>query len=212
MKIQQGKKYIWKLPVIDEMTALSYASEYNISVPIAQILLSRGFSTKELIDSYLFSSLEKDVAHPSLLKDADKAVDRIIQAIDRQEKILIFGDYDVDGITSSALMMHCLLPLTTQVNFFLPHRVRDGYGLSERVVERAAQRRKPAAAFHRLKLDNDMAVLAVSAALTDKPAFGAGGNGDGLFVSHLRFTDIRLDAELADKAADNNIEVKFAHT
>jgi single-stranded-DNA-specific exonuclease len=139
METQQGKKYIWKLPSADQATALPLAAEYNISVPIVQTLLSRGFSTKELLDSYLFSSFEKDVAHPSLLKDANKAVDRILEAIEKKEKILIFGDYDVDGITSSALMMHCLLPLGANVNFFLPHRVRDGYGLSETIVTRAAQ-------------------------------------------------------------------------
>src|SRR4029078_956992 len=72
------------------------------------------------------------------LKDALKAVERIEHAIERGEKILVFGDYDVDGITSSALMMNCLLPLGAQANFFLPHRVRDGYGLSPKIVDRAA--------------------------------------------------------------------------
>ncbi len=73
------------------------------------------------------------------MKDAQKAVDRILKAIANKEKILIFGDYDVDGITSSALMMICLLPFGADVNFFLPHRVRDGYGISTKIVERAAQ-------------------------------------------------------------------------
>ena len=74
-----------------------------------------------------------------MLKDAQKSVERIVQAIDAGEKILVFGDYDVDGITSSAMMMICLLPLGAQVNFFLPHRVRDGYGLSVKGIERAAR-------------------------------------------------------------------------
>ncbi len=139
MKIQQGKKYLWNLPFVEQSEVLPLAAEYNISVPIAQILFTRGFTTKASIDAYLFSSFEKDVAHPSLLKDAEKAVDRILHAIDKKEKILICGDYDVDGITSSALMMDCLLPLGANINFFLPHRVRDGYGLSERVVQRAAE-------------------------------------------------------------------------
>ncbi len=56
-----------------------------------------------------------------------------------KKKFLFAGDYDVDGITSSALMMICLLPLGADVNFFLPHRVRDGYGISTKIVERAAQ-------------------------------------------------------------------------
>jgi len=74
-----------------------------------------------------------------LLKDAEKAVDRILLAMERQEQILVFGDYDVDGITSSSLMMICLLPLGAKINYFLPNRVKDGYGLSTKIVERAAQ-------------------------------------------------------------------------
>jgi single-stranded-DNA-specific exonuclease len=139
MNTQQGTKYLWKLPQTDQNAVLECAREYNISVPIAQTLFSRGYCSKQEIDAYLFSSFERDVAHPGSLKDAQKAVDRIICALNNNEKILVFGDYDVDGITSSALMMLCLKPLGANINFFLPHRVRDGYGLSVKIVERAAQ-------------------------------------------------------------------------
>ncbi|CAN5183593.1 hypothetical protein BH09DEP1_BH09DEP1_4580 [soil metagenome] len=135
----RGAKYLWKLPQGDPQAIWSIAASYNLSYPIAQLLISRGYTTKELIDSFLFSSFEKDVPHTSAMKDAQKAIDRILQAIANKEKILIAGDYDVDGITSSALMMICLLPLGADVNFFLPHRVRDGYGISSKIVERAAQ-------------------------------------------------------------------------
>jgi single-stranded-DNA-specific exonuclease len=139
MKLRQGSKYLWKIPSYDSASLLSLATAYNLSLPIIQTLASRGFVTTQALNSYLFSSFEKDVMHPSKLKDAVKAVDRILYAIGHKEKILIFGDYDVDGITSSALMMHCLLPLGAQVNFYLPHRVHDGYGLSDKIVIRAAQ-------------------------------------------------------------------------
>lgn len=135
----QGAKYLWKLPDVDQQTVLSVASMYNLSLPIAQTLCSRGLVEKKQLDEYLFSSFERDVAHASLMKDADKSVDRILQAIADKEKILVFGDYDVDGITSSAMMMACLLPLGAKINFFLPHRVKDGYGLSVKAVERAAK-------------------------------------------------------------------------
>src|SRR5690606_1843814 len=85
------------------------------------------------------TTYESVVAHAAQLKDAEKAVDRILQAIDNKEHILVFGDYDVDGITSSSLMMICLLPIGAKINFFLPHRVRDGYGLSTKIIERAAE-------------------------------------------------------------------------
>lgn len=139
MSTLTGAKYLWKLPIVDQAAILHIASHYTLSLPIAQTLYTRGHITPEQINAYLFSSLEKDVAHPSLMKDAQKAVDRIIKAIEKQEKILIFGDYDVDGITSCSLMMICLLPLNAQVNYFLPHRVKDGYGISTKVVERAVQ-------------------------------------------------------------------------
>lgn len=138
MQYVQGHKYLWKLPYTDMQAVLSIASKYSLSLPIAQTLCARGFTTPAAIDAFLFSSLEKDVHHPALMKDAQKAVDRIIYAIEHEQKILICGDYDVDGVTSSAMMLACLLPLKAQVNFFLPHRVKDGYGLSAKTVERAA--------------------------------------------------------------------------
>lgn len=135
----QGEKYLWQLPEVDQQLVLDFASAYNLPFGIIQTLLSRGYTSKDAIDSFLHCSLEKDVKHPALLKDAQKAVDRIIQAINNGEKILVAGDYDVDGITSSSLMMLCLKSLGAHINFFLPHRVNDGYGLSTKVVDRAAQ-------------------------------------------------------------------------
>ncbi len=137
MELIHGHKYVWRLPK-HEQAIYDIATSYNLSIPIAQTLFNRGFVSKESIDSYLFSSFEKDVFHPSLLKDALKAVERIERAINEKEKMLIFGDYDVDGITSSSLMMICLLPLGANVNFYLPHRVRDGYGISKKIIEKAA--------------------------------------------------------------------------
>lgn len=139
MKTVQGSKYLWKLPDHDRQAVCDIAASYNLSFPIAQTLLTRGFATKQEIDSFLFSSYERDVAHPALMKDALKAVERIEKAVKDQEKILIFGDYDVDGITSASLMLICLLPLKADINFFLPNRVKDGYGLSVNGIERAAQ-------------------------------------------------------------------------
>lgn len=134
----QGEKYVWQMPEEQREQALAIASKYSLSMPIAHTLLARGFATEDDIESFLFSSFERDVAHPSQMKDADRSVDRILQAIEKQEKILVCGDYDVDGVTSSAMMLACLMPLGAQINFFLPHRVKDGYGLSVKTVERAA--------------------------------------------------------------------------
>lgn len=126
------------MPHEDSGQILSIASAYSLSLPIAQTLFTRGYKTSKQIDEYLFSSLEKDVAHPSCMKDAQKVVDRLIVAMNHGEKILIAGDYDVDGITSSALLLSCLVPLGASINFFLPNRIKDGYGLSVATVEKAA--------------------------------------------------------------------------
>ena len=134
----QGKKYLWILPEHKNNDHIELAASYNLSVSIIQTLCARGITEKDQLNAYLFGS-DCDVTHPSQLKDAQKAVDRIIQAIDNKEKILIFGDYDVDGITSSSLLMNSLLLLGADVNFFLPNRVRDGYGLSPKIVKRAAK-------------------------------------------------------------------------
>jgi single-stranded-DNA-specific exonuclease len=135
--LRDGAKYIWQLPEHSTQAVLDLAHLYNISVPIMHTLHARGMTTKEELDAYLFSTSERDVTHASHLKDAEKAVERILKAIKDKEKILICGDYDVDGITSSAMMMTCLLPLGAHINFFLPHRVHDGYGLSSKTVTRA---------------------------------------------------------------------------
>jgi single-stranded-DNA-specific exonuclease len=138
-QVVQGSKYAWQVPEKKQEQALSIAASYNLSLPLCHALLSRGFASREQIDAYLFSSKERDISSAVLMKDAQKAVDRINHAIKHKEKILVFGDYDVDGITSSSLMMTCLMPLDAQVNFYLPHRVKEGYGLSTKVVKRAAQ-------------------------------------------------------------------------
>lgn len=135
----QGNKYLWKLPNENKQEVLDLAFSCSLSMPIAQVLVSRGFLNKEQAEDFLFSSKEKDVFDANLLKDARKGVERILQAIERGEKILVFGDYDVDGITSCSMFVLCLSQLGAQVNFYLPNRVTDGYGISEKIVARAAK-------------------------------------------------------------------------
>lgn len=134
----QGSKYLIGLPQISTKQIEEIAAHFNLSLPLAQVLLSRGLHDVASIQDYLVTSYQNNVHDARLMKDASKAVARILQAIDKQEKILIFGDYDVDGITSSSLMMMGLLSLHAKVNFYLPNRVKDGYGLSSKIVQKAA--------------------------------------------------------------------------
>lgn len=134
----QGEKYVWYQKSHETQTIVTLAQRYNVMPSVIETLATRGMTTAESIDEFLFAPVEQIISDPRLMQDAEKAVERIERAIAAQEKILIAGDYDVDGVTSSALMLACLIPLGAQVNFFLPHRQRDGYGLSVRTIQRAA--------------------------------------------------------------------------
>lgn len=134
----KGQKYVWRLKPSNPQKSLAIAKKFALSLPIAKVLVARGFDTFELVTRILFSDFDKDVACPSKLKDVAKAVDRILFAIDNQEKMLIFGDYDVDGMTSTSIAMLALVPLGAQINYFLPDRQKDGYGITAKAVERAA--------------------------------------------------------------------------
>ncbi|MFC1894769.1 single-stranded-DNA-specific exonuclease RecJ [Candidatus Dependentiae bacterium] len=133
----KGEKFLWRLKKSDKAVVRKIACDCNLSISVAQVLFVRGFKNKKQINSFIFPSIKENVFDPKLLKDSDKAIDRINLAINKKEKILVFGDYDVDGITSTSLLMVSLLPLGADINFYLPNRIKDGYGLSEKIVKRA---------------------------------------------------------------------------
>jgi single-stranded-DNA-specific exonuclease len=133
----KGCRYVWHHTAPDTEATYHIATTYNLSRPIAETLVKRGFSV-ETIRPFLFGTKEESVASGSLLKDANRAVDRIEQALARKEKMLIFGDYDVDGMTATAVALLALKPCGAQINFTLPHRCKDGYGLSPQIVKKAA--------------------------------------------------------------------------
>lgn len=133
----RGLKFLWNQRQAHQQDVLALASSWKLSLPVAHALVGRGYSTPEQLGQLLFPDTTRHIAHPTLLKSADQAVARILTAIKNGEKILIFGDYDVDGITSTSLMLLALLPLGAKINFFLPVRAKHGYGLSIYAVEQA---------------------------------------------------------------------------
>lgn len=135
---RQGEKYRWQLIEADEAAVRTLSDATSLSVPIARTLYTRGYDTPEKVFGFITMG-EEWIADPALLKGATQAVDRLQKALENNEKILIFGDYDVDGITSTAIMLSCLLPLDANINYFLPNRKRDGYGLSSRIAKKAAE-------------------------------------------------------------------------
>src|SRR5579871_22589 len=103
----------------------------------ARVLLSRGLDDPASAERFLAPALEH-LLDPYLLAGMDEAVQRLRGAIDRREKILIYGDYDVDGTTSVVILKKAIELAGGQVSFFVPHRLRDGYGMRSDTVEKAA--------------------------------------------------------------------------
>ena len=103
-----------------------------------KLLANRGMVEKTQIQAYLYPS-RKSFHNPFLMKDMEKAVQRIKKAIANKEKIMIFGDYDVDGISGTAILFQTLKTMGARVSYRLPHRVKDGYGLSNAFVEEFAK-------------------------------------------------------------------------
>lgn len=101
---------------------------------LAQCLVNRGFDAPEKIHTFLEPRL-KNLGDPFALPNMSAAVDRLFAARERGEPLVIFGDYDVDGVTSTALLFEVLTQLGWKVNFYLPHRMDEGYGLSRDGVE-----------------------------------------------------------------------------
>lgn len=97
---------------------------------IVKILFERGYKTTQTISDFLKPSLSQ-LHQPNLLPDMEKSVVRIIQAIEKKEPILIYGDYDTDGATATALLLRVLRKIGAKASFYIPHRVYEGYGLSE---------------------------------------------------------------------------------
>ncbi len=111
----------------------------SLDVPplIARLLRNRGVTDPDVGRMWLRGSL-RDLPDPRAMHGMDAAVDRIVSAIDRRERICVHGDYDVDGCTSVALLVHLLRRLGADVTWYAPHRLRDGYGVALHTVERLA--------------------------------------------------------------------------
>jgi len=126
--------YRWSLVPPQPLLAGQLAAELRLSPLLAQCLLNRGFSEPEAIARFLEPRLQH-LADPFLLPNMDTAAARLLAARKRAEPLVIFGDYDVDGVTSTALLTEVLGRLGWETNFYLPHRMDEGYGLSQDGVE-----------------------------------------------------------------------------
>ncbi|WP_299435437.1 single-stranded-DNA-specific exonuclease RecJ [uncultured Aquimarina sp.] len=128
----------WTLkPKTDTTITNNLAKELNVDTIIASLLVQRGIETYDEAKRFFRPSLE-DLHDPFLMKDMDKAVSRIGEAISDQENIMVYGDYDVDGTTSVALMSSYLETISSQVTTYIPDRYAEGYGVSYQGIDYAS--------------------------------------------------------------------------
>jgi len=127
-------KYRWALAPPQPLLAGQLGRQLKLPPLLAQCLVNREITEPATISSFLQPRL-KDLRDPFLLPNMATAVDRLLLGRERGERLVIFGDYDVDGVTSTALLILVLRSLGWSVDYYLPHRMDEGYGLSQEAVE-----------------------------------------------------------------------------
>ena len=125
----------WSFYEVEQEKINEISNKYNITKLLAQILVNRGITEEKEIRTFL-EPTRNDFYDPFLLPDMEKAVDRIIEAINNQEKVMIFGDYDVDGITSVTVLKKFLKERGLETGYYIPNRLEEGYGLNKEAVEK----------------------------------------------------------------------------
>lgn len=111
----------------------------QMSPVLAQVLFNRGFETPQDAYRFLYTKTDDSTSKPFAMRGMQKAVGRIRQAIKRQESIVIYGDFDADGVTSTTLLVQALRKLTAKVRPYIPHRVDEGYGLNVDALTKLAK-------------------------------------------------------------------------
>lgn len=123
----------------DDETVHNLAKELNIPKSLAQVLATRGHESKNDAESFFKPSLEL-LHNPYLMIDMEKAVERILEAVKNQELIWVHGDYDVDGTASTAMVCQFLSSIGGRVDYYIPDRFEDGYGLSNKSIDLALEK------------------------------------------------------------------------
>ncbi|MGB2958775.1 MAG: single-stranded-DNA-specific exonuclease RecJ [Bacteroidota bacterium] len=133
------KEYRWTLTEPpDQSVAARLSREINIPEPLAHVLALRGIDTYDSAKAFFRPTVDQ-LHDPFLLGGMDAAVDRLIKALQEGEKILVFGDYDVDGTNGAAMLYLFLRELGGTVEYYVPDRIEEGYGISRQGIDRAAR-------------------------------------------------------------------------
>jgi len=124
---------IWRFAPHDESHVRRLSAQLRVSSLTAQVLLARGFDSSENATRFLEAKLA-DLHDPELLPGISQAADRIVAALSAERRITIYGDYDVDGVTATSLLWHCLKLAGANVDYYIPSRLEEGYGLNEAAI------------------------------------------------------------------------------
>lgn len=125
----------WQIYETNESKVEELKKSYNLNDLIATILVNRNITKKEDVEKFL-NPTRNDFYNPFLMTDMEKAVDRILIAIKNKEKVTIYGDYDVDGITSITVLKSFLKDVGLEVDTYIPNRIDEGYGLNKKAIEK----------------------------------------------------------------------------
>ena len=127
----------WEYYEADTEKIRQLVQEFRIPELVARVLVNRNIIDTESVKLFL-NPTRKDFHDPFLLKDMEKATNRIRKAINENEKTIIFGDYDVDGITSVSVLKKYLAERGLNVDYYIPDRLNEGYGLSKDSIQKIA--------------------------------------------------------------------------
>ncbi|MCD6430270.1 MAG: single-stranded-DNA-specific exonuclease RecJ [Deltaproteobacteria bacterium] len=136
MTVTNNQSRMWKIKEPQPELLKALCAELGISFRLASILINRGFDNPQSAHDFLYPSLH-NLPDPFLMAGMEKAVDRLVQAFRRQEKIFVFGDYDMDGISATAILVDYLRRTGFQADYSIPSRLTDGYGLNLESVKKA---------------------------------------------------------------------------
>ncbi len=131
-------KWNFKNSKLEPAVINDFSQQFKIGYVFATILLNRGIKTQEDLKKYFSKSLEF-VHNPGLLPDVDAACERIVSAITNKEKIIIYGDYDVDGVTSVSLLYSFLKDNGADVDYYIPDRISEGYSLNIKAINKISK-------------------------------------------------------------------------
>jgi single-stranded-DNA-specific exonuclease len=129
--------YEWEFHTPDHGQRLELAEQLNVSPLTAEVLINRGFESAGAASRFLNPSL-KDLTSPDNLQNLEGVLDRLVAALARGEHIGIYGDYDADGITATALLYDFFTDLGAPVSYYLPHRIKHGYGVHREIIDQMA--------------------------------------------------------------------------